>query len=515
MRKNIIISALVALLVTALTIGGYNYFIKGKVAPVTFQNELSSPVNPVLYTMDNEGNTVPLDFTGTAKKVAPAVVQINVEITGRSMGRPQQREMRDPFQDFFNNDFFRDRFPQQQSPQRDPRQRDQDAPVARGKGSGVIINSNGYIVTNNHVVENASTVEVIMNNHSSYKAEVIGTDPTSDLALVKIDAKDLPSVKMVNSDDVQIGEWVLAIGNPLSFGTTVTAGIVSATGRKIDIFDRAENPYAIESFIQTDAAINKGNSGGALVNLNGDLIGINAAIASPTGYYAGYGFAIPANLVNKVVEDLLEYGEVRRAILGVTIAEVNQQLAEEKNLDVHEGVYVDSVIENSSAADAGILPGDVIVKMDNERVTSMPVLQEKIASKRPGDKINVTIDRGGKSINAMVTLKSLGETSPDLAVTKQTGVEKQLGASLETLTKEEKEELNLDYGVKVAKLGRGLLMNNTDIEEGFIITKINDQPVSSVKQLNEIFESRKGSGVLIEGIYPDRPDEKLYKAFGM
>ncbi|MBY5957446.1 Do family serine endopeptidase [Membranicola marinus] len=513
MKKNIIISAVVALLVTVLTIGGYHYFTTDKKVPVTFQRELDAPVNNVLYTMDAEGNAVPLDFTQTAKKVAPAVVQINVEISSRSAGRSQQRELRDPFQDFFNDDFFRDMFPRQRRSPQNPRQR--DAPVARGKGSGVIINSNGYIVTNNHVVENASKVEVVMNNQATYQAEIIGTDPTSDLALIKIDEQDLPHVKMVNSDDVQIGEWVLAIGNPLSFGSTVTAGIVSATGRNINIFDRNENPYAVESFIQTDAAINKGNSGGALVNMNGDLIGINAAIASPTGYYAGYGFAIPSNLVNKVVEDLLEYGEVRRAILGVTIAEVNQHLAEEKNLDVSQGVYVDSVIANSSAADAGIMSGDVIVRMDNERVTSMPVLQEKIASKRPGEKIDMTINRNGKTVNTTVTLKSLHDTRPEMASVSRSDVERQLGASLESLTSEEKEELNLEYGVKVTKLGRGILMTHTNIEEGFIITKINDQPVSSVKQLAEILKSRKDSGVLIEGIYPARPGEKIYEAFGM
>lgn len=515
MKKSIIISALVALLVTVLTIGGYNYFTNKKSSTVHFVKELGTPVNNVLYTMDSEGNAIPLDFTQTAKKVAPAVVQINVEISARSMGRAPQREIRDPFRDFFNDDFFRDLFPNQRQPQRDPNQRGEEPPVARGKGSGVIINSSGYIVTNNHVVENASKVEVVMNNHTSYAAKVIGTDPTSDLALIKIEGNNFPYVTMVNSDDVQIGEWVLAIGNPLSFGTTVTAGIVSATGRNINIFDRTQNPYAIESFIQTDAAINKGNSGGALVNINGDLIGINAAIASPTGYYAGYGFAIPSNLVNKVVEDLLEYGEVRRAVLGVQIAEINQAFAEKENLPVNEGVYVDSVIANSSAEEAGILPGDVIIKMDNEKVSRVPILQEKIASKRPGEKVDLTINRKGKIIQTTVTLKSLNETRPDLAVENPTSLEKKLGATFEELTKEEKEDLNLEYGIKVTSLGRGILLENTSIEEGFIITKVNDQPVSSVKQLEKILESRKDSGVLIEGIYPARPNQKVYEAFGM
>lgn len=514
MRKNVIISALVALVVTVVTIGAYNYFQKDEKAPVTFYEELNAPVNNVLYTMDSDGNPVPLDFTGTAKKVAPAVVQINVEVTSRSMGGSPRRQVQDPFRDFFNDDFFRDMFPQQRQRQGSPRQ-DQDSPISRGKGSGVIINSNGYIVTNNHVVENAATVEVVMNNNTVYDAEIIGTDPSSDLALIKVDQKNLPFVNMVNSDDVQIGEWVLAIGNPLSFGTTVTAGIVSATGRNINIFDRQQNPYAVESFIQTDAAINKGNSGGALVNLNGDLIGINSAIASPTGYYAGYGFAIPSNLVNKVVGDLLEYGEVRRAVLGVQIREIDQKFATEMDLATAHGIYVDTVMANSSAEAAGIRQGDVIIGLDKEKMTSTPVLQEKIASKRPGDQVEIEINRDGKIINTTVILKSLESTRPDLAVGRLSPVEKKLGAALEVISDAEKEELNLDYGVKVKDLTRGLFMSYTNIKEGFIITKLNDQPVKSVKQLEDLLEARKDSGVLIEGIYPDRPDRKIYEAFGM
>lgn len=513
MRKNIIISALVALLVTVATIGAYNYFTKDNLPKVTFQEELSSPVNNVLYTMDEEGNAVPLDFTATAKKVAPAVVQVNVEIRSGMANRGGQRDVRDPFRDFFNDDFFRDLFPNQVPQERN--RRGQEPPVARGKGSGVIINSNGYIVTNNHVVENASRVEVQMNDHSTYDAEVIGTDPSTDLALIKIDQKDLPFVEMVNSDDVQIGEWVLAVGNPLSFGSTVTAGIVSAVGRNINIFDRNENPYAIESFIQTDAAINKGNSGGALVNLNGDLIGINSAIASPTGYYAGYGFAIPSNLVNKVIEDLLEYGEVRRAVLGVTIHEVEPGLIEEKGLKVNHGIYVDSVIAHSSAADAGILPGDVITHLDGERINQTPILQEKIGSKRPGQEIELTLDRKGKTINSTVKLKSLEDTRPDLAALNPSGIEKMLGATFEPIDQEEKEELNLENGLKVTTLGRGVFLNNTNIQEGFIITRVNDQPVGTVEDLEKVIQSRKDSGVLIEGIYPSRPNQKIYEAFGL
>lgn len=505
---------MVALLVTVLTIGTYHYFSSSKKeVPVHFSSELAAPGHKVMFTMDEEGNAVPLDFTGTAKKVSPAVVQINVEVTSRSMGRQPQRDVRDPFEDFFDNDFFRRMFPREAP--RSPQRRDSDAPVMQGKGSGVIINANGYIVTNNHVVENASKVEVLTNDQALYEAEVIGTDPSSDLALLKIDDTDLPYLEMVNSDDVQIGEWVLAIGNPLSFSTTVTAGIVSATGRNINIFDRNETPYAIESFIQTDAAINKGNSGGALVNLSGDLIGINAAIASPTGYYAGYGFAIPSNLVNKVVQDLLKYGEVHRAVLGVQIAEINQKFAEKEKLPVSAGIYVDSVMENSSASAAGLQSGDIIIGLDGQDMSRVPILQEHIARKNPGDEIVLTINRDGKILEKTVTLKSLKDVNPEIAGADVSAIEKKLGAQFSELTKEEKDELGLENGIKVEKLSRGIFLQNTNINEGFIITKVNDKPVNSVKDLEKVLESRKDSGVLLEGVYPDRPNVKVYEAFGM
>ncbi|WP_236978476.1 Do family serine endopeptidase [Membranihabitans maritimus] len=509
MKKTLIIPALVALIVTGLTIGIYDFTRSESKQKIDFQNELDAPVNNVLYTMDEDGNTVPLDFTTTSKKVMPAVVQINVEISGRVANRG--RELRDPFQEFFNDDFFQDLIPRGERRQQNE---NRQAPVRQGKGSGVIINSNGYIVTNNHVVENASKVEVMTNDQKTYNAEIIGTDPSTDLALIKIDKKDLPHVKMVNSDDVEVGEWVLAIGNPLSFNSTVTAGIVSAVGRNINIFDRNENPYAVESFIQTDAAINKGNSGGALVNLNGDLIGINAAIASPTGYYSGYGFAIPSNLVNKVVDDLLNYGEVRRAILGVSIMPVKVADAQGRDVDAEEGIYIDSIVENSSADDAGLEPGDVIIALDGDKITELPILQEKIASKRPGDKVEITIDRNGKVEDLIVTLKGLDKTRPEL-VASHSGVEKKLGAKFSALTDEEKEELDLDYGVKIAELKQGVLFQNTNLDEGFIILKVNDTPVKSVEQLESILKERENSGVLIEGVYPSDPDKKIYEAFGM
>lgn len=504
MKKNLIIPALVALVVTALTIGIYDQFRAKENTPI-FSTELETPVNNVLFTMDSKGNAIPLDFTTTSKKVMPAVVLINVEIGSASRGGRSQQQLQDPFQDFFQ-DFF---------PRGQQRQVPQSNQVRRGKGSGVIINSNGYIVTNNHVVEGATKIDVVMNNNRSFSAEVIGTDPSSDLALIKIDAEDLPFVTMVNSDDVEVGEWVLAIGNPLSFSSTVTAGIVSAVGRNIDILDKEQTPYAIESFIQTDAAINKGNSGGALVNLNGDLIGINSAIASPTGYYAGYGFAIPSNLVNKVVDDLLKYGEVKRAVLGVQISHVDPEFAEEKNLKTQDGVYIQSIIEGSSAEDADLKAGDVITQIDGKDVFEVPILQEKIARTRPGETVSLTINRDGKILHKDVVLKALESTTGAIASI-DSDMEKMLGAKLTELTSEEKEKLNLDYGVKIEDMTQsGILYRNTKLEPGFIILKANDKEIESVDQLESILKERQNSGVMLEGIYPDNPKQRIYEAFGL
>lgn len=504
MKKNLIIPALVALVVTALTLGVYDRFFKSN-EKVEFQTTLDTPVNNVLFTLDAEGNAVPLDFTETSKKVMPSVVLINVEISGRSTGRSSGRELQDPFQDFFQ-EFF---------PRGQQDQRPREMPTRQGKGSGVIINANGYIVTNNHVVEDATKIEVVMNNQKTYTAELIGTDPSSDLALIKIEEDNLPYVKMVNSDDVKVGEWVLAIGNPLSFNSTVTAGIVSAVGRNINIFDKEKTPYAVESFIQTDAAINKGNSGGALVNLNGDLIGINSAIASPTGYYAGYGFAIPSNLVNKVIDDLLKYGEVKRAVLGVQIIQLNQKLAEERELDIQRGVLIDNVFDGSSAADAGIEAGDVIVEIDGQPIIESSILQEKIARKRPGDEIEITLNREGKEIVKTVKLKSLESTDATLA-NADTDMERLLGVQFKELSSEEKSKLDLDHGVKIEALSQnGIIYKNTNLESGFIILKVNDTKIESVKQLEKVLNERKDGGVLLEGVYPNNPKRKIYEAFGM
>ena len=348
-----------------------------------------------------------------------------------------------------------------------------------GSDSGVIINESGYIVTNNQVVANADDIEVGLHDNRTYKASVIGTDPATDLALIQIKETDLPTLPFVNSDDVRIGEWVLAVGNPFNLNSTVTAGIVSATARNINIL---RDQYAIESFIQTDAAINPGNSGGALVNLEGGLIGINTAIASPTGAYAGYGFAVPSNIVSKVVEDLLKYGSVQRGYLGVMIRGVNSTLAEEEDLEVITGIYVDSLLENSAAREAGIQEGDVIVSINGSTVNTAPKLQELIARKRPGDEIEVKVNRNGTEKTFTVTLNNR-EGNTEIVAQEKNETLNMLGADFETLDEETAQKLNIDGGVKVSRLYPGKLRKDTDMQEGFIITKVDGKPVKNVDRV--------------------------------
>ncbi len=377
-------------------------------------------------------------------------------------------------------------------------------PQIKGTGSGVIISPDGYIVTNNHVIQNATDITVTLFDKRTFKAKVIGTDPQTDIALIKIDAKNLPVLPFGNSDDLKVGQWVLAIGNPFNLTSTVTAGIISAKGRSVSIMDRR---YAIESFIQTDAAINPGNSGGALVDLNGDLVGINTAIASPTGVFAGYGFAVPVNLVRKVVADLLEYGAVQRAYLGVKVTDVTPDLVKKYNLSTYQGVLVVSVAKNGAAKAAGIQPGDVITAVDGYQVTDVPELLEKIGQHRPGDKVNISVIRGNKQLNFEVTLRNK-EGNTNVIVNERLDI---LGATFENLTPDEKQQLGIKYGVKVVDLGPGKL-RAVGVQPGFIIMKINDKPIHSVKELKKIIDNIHG-GVYIQGIYPD--GTVAYYAFGI
>ena len=471
-------------------------------------SEISSDVDSIQFYAENRNTDEsaersnkefkggPVDFTETAKNVLDGVVHIkSTQSTSKDNTDMLPRQLPDFFKDFFG-----DRF---QMPENMPQQ-----PMF-GSGSGVIIDEKGHIVTNNHVINNATKLEVTLHNNETYKAIVIGADPATDIALLQIKGDNLKALSFFDSDDVEIGEWVLAVGNPYSLYSTVTAGIVSAKARSISV---NHEKFAIESFIQTDAAINPGNSGGALVNLDGKVVGINAAIASRTGSYTGYGFAIPSNIVTKVVADLLKYGSVQRGMLGITIRTMNGNLAKGKKIEFIKGVWVENVNEDSAAEKAGIEAEDIIVKVDGISVYTSPRLQEIIAQHRPGDKVSVVVNRKGKEKEFSVTLENVKGTTD---ITRKENVEmlNYLGADFETLDKESVKKLNLDGGVRVVNLYPGLLRQNTQIRPGYIITHVNGKKVTNIKELVSLLENKKG-GVMLEGVYEDRPGKQYY-AFGL
>lgn len=466
------------------SVGAYKYLENRDTATTQF-----AQAPPVKLT-----NSVPpeagIDFTTAAEMSVHSVVHVKTTYEAK---QTQGMQGWDPFRDFFGDQGFNFQFPKQ-GPQ-------------MGSGSGVIISDDGYIITNNHVVDGADKVTVTLNDKRTYTAQLIGTDPTTDLALLKISEKGLPSLVFGNSDEVKTGQWVLAVGNPFNLTSTVTAGIVSAKGRNINILEN--NPkagkFAIESFIQTDAAVNPGNSGGALVNTRGELVGINTAIASETGSYAGYAFAIPANLVRKVANDLLEFGEVQRAFIGVSIQDITSDFATEKGLKSMDGVYVSGVAEDGAAQAAGIKEGDVILSVEGVKVTSPSELQEQVAKKRPGDKVSVIIRRDGKEKDITVALKN--KNGGTTFVKTETG--SALGADFEVLSKEEKAKLKVNSGVKVLKINNSSL-RSYGIKEGFIITEVNSQPINSVEDLKAAFEGSKGR-TMIKGLYPD--GTKAYYSF--
>ncbi len=372
-------------------------------------------------------------------------------------------------------------------------------------GSGVILTDDGYIATNNHVVDDADRVEITLNDNRTFAGKVIGTDPSTDLALIKIDEKGLPFITYGNSDDLKVGEWVLAVGNPFNLTSTVTAGIVSAKARNIGILP---DQYKIESFIQTDAAVNPGNSGGALVNTRGELVGINSAIASNTGSYSGYSFAIPVNLVKKVMDDLVEFGSVQRGFIGVSIRDIDSKLVDEKGLKETKGVYVAGLTVDGAAKTAGIEEGDVITKIGDNQVNSSPQLQEQIGRFRPGDKVNVSVLRDGKEKLFTVVLRNKeGNTE----VVKDDPSLNLLGATFENTPKETKSKLGLESGVSVSKLMSGKL-RNAGIREGFIITNVDKKPIRSTSDLQDALKTKQG-GVLIEGVYPN--GTRAYYGFGI
>jgi len=426
------------------------------------------------------------DFTKVAEVANPAVVHIRVRIESQG-GNRKSMEGGDMFE------YFKERGFNFEMPQQGPKE---------GSGSGVIIAQDGYIITNNHVINNAAKIEVILNDKRSYVADLIGTDPSTDLALIKIKEESLPFLSFGNSDNVKVGEWVVAVGNPFNLTSTVTAGIVSAKGRNIDLLRSSGNQYAIENFIQTDAAINPGNSGGALVNAQGELIGINTAIASQTGSYAGYGFAVPVNIAKKIMDDLLKYGQVQRAVLGVQIQEVTAALAEDKGLTDLKGVYIPGVLENSSAGKAGIKKGDIILKINGKATNSPSVLQEMIGKMHPGDKVDITYRREGKEKTTEATLLNKeGNQKMEVADKTASGFSAE-GITFESVKSDELKKLGIKYGAKITKVEGD---NKKMIDEGFIVTHINKQPVFSASAASKMLKAAKG-GVLLEGKNADGSD---------
>ena len=381
-----------------------------------------------------------------------------------------------------------------------------------GAGSGVIVSSEGYIVTNNHVIESASEIEVTLNDNSKYTATVVGADPSTDIAVLKIEKSGLPAIALGNSDDLAIGEWVLAVGNPFNLTSTVTAGIVSAKARNINLLNSPnKNIVPIESFIQTDAAVNPGNSGGALVNTSGQLVGINTAIASQTGSYTGYSFAVPVNLVQKVMRDLIDYGIVQRGYLGVQIKNITQELKTEKDLPNLKGVYIAKAIEGGSAEKAGLKEGDVVLKIGTKEVNSAASLQEEIGKMRPGDKVTVTLRtaKGNEQIKEIVLRNKEGQTK--LVSKEEIKKNVALGASFVPLSKSEKEALNIDYGVRIKSLTPGKL-KSLGLKEGIIITKVNNEAVRSVDQLASKL-NETNSGILLEIM--SESGKRDYVGFGL
>jgi len=443
---------------------------------------------PVGYTkFAHASNAMETDFTVAAELSVHAVVHVTTKT-------PMKTQQMDGFQ---NDPFFQYFFGNPKQNQNQPK----EMPMQEASGSGVIISNDGYIVTNNHVVDGSSDIEVTLNDKRTFKAKVIGADPNTDIALIKIDAKDLPVIIFGNSDSLKVGEWVLAVGNPFNLTSTVTAGIVSAKARNINIIN---SQMKIESFIQTDAAVNPGNSGGALVNTRGELVGINTAIASQTGSYAGYAFAVPVSIVQKVVADLRKYSVVQRAVLGIEIKDITSDLAKEKNLKTLEGAFVGKVGEESAAKKAGVKEGDIINNVNGVEVKSVSELQEQIGRYRPGDKITITIIRDNKEQKLNVELKNRqGSTG---IVSAQTG-DDVLGGTFKELNDKTKQQLGIDFGVEIKSLTKGKLADQ-GIKPGFIILKINNQPIRTASDVQEAYNAVINNGeqekvLLIAGLYPN------------
>lgn len=488
--KNVLAIVGISATTTLLSVWGYAKLNKSNNA---FESANQLPANYANLFQGNAPSST-VDFTPAASAASPAVVHIKTKTNAKQVQQNGQQRQRNPFFDFFgDDDMMGDFFG-------GPRV----IPEQRASGSGVLITADGYIVTNNHVVNGADEINVTLTNKKTYKAKVIGTDASSDLAVIKIEASGLPYLVYGNSDEIKLGQWVLAIGYPLNLDVTITAGIISAKNRSININAR-QSDRPLETFLQTDAAVNQGNSGGALVNTSGELVGINSAIASPTGSYAGYSYAIPVNLVKKVVTDIVKFGTVQRAYLGISYPQ--EDLSEEQIKKIEsdfkvkigdvQGIVVTDVLEGGAAKAAGVKVGDIITKLNGTAIKTSPELQEQIAKYKPNDKITITVKRDNKDLVLNATLKAkLGNT--DIASSKAA---EKLGGKLETIDKATAEKNDIDGGVLVKELGNGIL-GKSRVEKGFVITHVNDQPVKNTEEFYEKLKKLTGATIKLSGIYP-------------
>lgn len=493
--KNILFTVLISAITTMAVIFGYNKYQHNNNNP-NFQASAIPSNYKYAGFLDSNGNPSagPVDFTQAAAAAIPTVVHIKTKTNPKAVNNnlPQ----RNPFSDLFGGDddmlnqLFGNGGRQRMLPQ-------------MASGSGVIISDDGFIVTNNHVVAGADQVAVTLSDRKTYTAKVIGADPSYDLAVIKIDAKNLPYLLYGNSNDAKIGQWVLAIGYPLNLEATVTAGIISAKSRSLGLNrDKSGNQAgAVESYLQTDAAVNMGNSGGALINTNGQLIGINSAIASPTGYYNGYSYAIPVDIVKKVVNDLVKYGSVQRGYLGAMFMDAGNMTDQQKQANKipvnADGIYITDLVKNGAAIQGGIRVGDIIRKINGVAINSGSELQEQLSNFKPGDKVQVTYDRNGAISTAQVTLKN---NAGNYDIVKSAGMIDKLGADLQTLDPKKAKDLGLGGGVVVKKINQGAINDQTRMRDGFIITKANGKDVKSLDDLKDIIGTQ--SEVTITGVYP-------------
>ncbi|HZE85920.1 MAG TPA: trypsin-like peptidase domain-containing protein [Puia sp.] len=483
--KQVVAIILISATTAVATMWGYNHFAGGAKTYFYAQDSGKVPSNYAkFFDGERKNGAGPVDFTDAASAAIPATVHIKTK-TVRTVSNNLPKH--NPFSDLFGldpDDFFGNGNGMRSLPE-------------MASGSGVIISNDGYIVTNNHVVDGADEVTVTLSNRKSFKAKVVGADPSTDLAVVKVDAQGLPFLLYGNSDEVKIGQWVLAVGYPLNLETTVTAGIVSAKGRTLDI-NRRQSQTPLESFIQTDAAVNPGNSGGPLINTDGQLVGINSAIASPTGSYAGYSFTIPVNIVKKIVNDIMKFGTPQRAFLGIQYPrdDMSEDQKKEQGIKDGDGIYVMDAAADGAASHAGIQKGDMITKLNGVPILTGAEMIGQMATFSPGEKITVTYKRDGKEYNVPIVLRNNSGTTSVV----KTSVLDKLGATLQTLSKKDAATLDVKGGVIVKSVTENGLMDKSRIQEGFIILKANGEEVKTLEDLQKILEKSTGT-VKLEGVF--------------